>query len=542
MPGPIGRIRVLHRPFAALPMLQMVLEPAGIAPDWVVTPIDARAAVGVVCTFLTPRLATGFAHAYAAGQACPALPESFHRLVARGQWILRRTDGACARPFVAPVLDDDATLVVDTRCFGGHSSSLSSPPGTIGHSSYSSTSTSSVTDELGRIVPFHTLYREDEHATEMHVVFYAEGMRPWRHSFARTATSPDLARHAAVRMQGATGQNAWRIAFLPRQPAVRDAHLHVMVLPVGDLGDTLPFLLDSRRVFGGKLCNIQLLRTRPGQHNDPHGFANAAEQALLHAGLAEVSFAFHVSAHRPAAVVVPAWEGLPACVLEDSVHIILQFPGLRQAILRDAQSAPRPHAGTGTSTTATTTTTTTTTTFMMPDEPFRFIPQSPRRTIARLGIPTGTATGTFVEVTLAESVELPALLHRLTQKAAQQQCLPPGHSIAVSPCQPEARASNREILFHLVPPQVDKEHCYVWVDLRPSAELSYLRSATLAEPNSVSIRRLNVRSLYLNAHRWDEPRALRHGDLVSIAIAPQAPDIRPPDQQHQLGPCRRRRA
>ena len=144
--GSIGRIRVLHRPFAALPMLQIVLEPTGIAPDWVVTPMDARAAVGVVCTFLTPRLATGFAHAFAAGQACPALPESFHRLVARGQWILRRTDGACARPFVAPVLDDDATLVVDTRCFGGHSSSLSSPPGTIGHSSYSSTSTSSVKD------------------------------------------------------------------------------------------------------------------------------------------------------------------------------------------------------------------------------------------------------------------------------------------------------------------------------------------------------------------------------------------------------------
>ena len=370
----------------------------------------------------------------------------------------------------------------------------------------------------------------------MHVVFHAEGMRPWRHSFARTATSPDLARHAAIRMQGATGLAAWRIAFLPRQPAVRDVHLHVMVLPVGDLGDTLPFLLDSRRVFGGKLCNIQLLRTRPGRHNDPHGFANAAEQALLHAGLAEVSFAFHVSAHRPAAVVVPAWEGLPACVLEDSVHIILQFPGLRQAILRDAQSASRPHAGTGPSTTATTTTTTTTTTFMLPDEPFRFIPPSPRRTIARLGIPTGTATGTFVEVTLAESVELPALLHRLTQRAAQQQCLPPGHSIAVSPCQPEARASYREILFHLVPPQVDKEHCYVWVDLRPSAELSYLRSATLAEPNSVSIRRLNVRSLYLNAHRWDEPRALRHGDLVSIAIAPQAPDIRPPDQIAQSRP------
>ena len=383
--GHIGRIRVLRLPLAALPALQLVLEPAGIAPDWVVIPMDARAAVGVICTILNPHQAAGFAHAYTAGQTCPALPESFHRFIARGHWSLHRTDGGNARPFDAPVLDDDATLIVQTRCAGGHTSSLGSQPASSSLPSYSSASTSSVTDEWGRITPFNYIYRDDEHPTEMHVVFHAEGLRPWRHSFPRIATSQDLARHAAIRMRGATGQAAWRIAFLPRQPVVNSVHLHVMVLPAGEVTDALPFLLDSRRVFGSQLGNIQLLRTRPGGSGDMHGFVNAAEQALLQAGLAEVPFVFHVSAHRPAAVVVPAWEGLPAYVLEDTVHTIMQFPGLRQASLRStafsARETPR-HVST-----------TTTTTFMQPDEPFHFVLPSPRRIVARLGIPTGTSNG-----------------------------------------------------------------------------------------------------------------------------------------------------
>ena len=120
-------------------------------------------------------------------------------------------------------------------------------------------------------------------------------------------------------------------------------------------------------------------------------------------------------------------------------------------------------------------------------------------------------------------------MHRLAQQAVRNQCLPPGHSIALSPCQPEARASYKELLFHLVPPQTEGESCYVWVDLRPAAPLAYSRSSTTAGPDSIPTRLLNVRSLFLNAHLWDVQRTLRHGDLVSMSITPQAPDVRPPD-------------
>ena len=514
--GPIGRIRILRIPFPAIPKLQIVLEPVGIAPDWTVLPIDARAAANVFCTLLVPKAATCFAHMYQATQACPALPLATHRFVARGHWAVFRTAGGRAHPFDANVLDDDAALVLDTRCAGGHSSSDSQSLPSQEDSSLSSTTASSATSALGGHTPFAIRRRQDEHEDEIVIAFHALGSRPWQGVFPRCITPAQIARQAAQRMHSDTGLRHWKIAFMPWQPIVPGIDLHILVLQHAVGGKH--FLLDVRRIFGPQLSNLRLLLATPTQ-GDPQGFACASEAFLDEAGLAEPSWSWHVTTDRPAALVVPALSGLTAAI-EDSLQVAMLFPGLRQAILQ--LSAEDQMVGG-------TTSTSTTTTAVPANEPFSFAIATPRRTIAFLGIPNGEESGNVVEVTLAWEAELHTILHRLTQQAIAQRLLPEGHSIAVARTQPEAKAARRELLFYLVPPQTDRDTCYVWADLRPASPLTFRRVRTFAGPNCLLFRGSNVRALYINGHRWDSPSQLQTGDLISASIVPQAPDVRPPD-------------
>ncbi|CAE7330694.1 unnamed protein product [Symbiodinium natans] len=513
--GPIGHIRVLQLPFAGLPRLQIVLVPAGTAPDWTALPIDMRAAVGSFCTVMVPIAATCFAHIYQATLACPAVPSAAHRFVARGFWRVLRVDGTPVSPFDASILDEDATLVVEVQATAPPTPSTSSASASSGNSSTTATEGS---DSFGRCLPFHVLYRPDEHDEHILVAFHAVGHMPWTAHFDRLVTPEVLVRHVASRLGGSSGINAWRIVFPPRQPVFVGVHGHVLALPSGS-DRTKPFLFDMRRIFGPHLHCIRLIEATPGQDGDVHGLASAAEAFLIQSGLVAPPTVYHNTANRAAATVVPALDGA-VCVVEDTLHIALQIPGLRQSAL--AYQGNNTNEGTLTSTTTTSTS--------RVEDPFQFVVHTPRRTIARLGIPNGLPRGTIVEVALDWDVDLPTILHMLVQKAADEQVLPLGLSIEASPVQPEPRASCRELLFFLTAPQTRVEPIYVWVDARPTAELAFLQVGQFAGPESILAPGTNIRALYFNGHRWDAPGEMRHGGLVSASIVPQAPDVRLPDQ------------
>ena len=513
--GPIGRIRILNTPFAALPRLQIVLEPAGIAPDWVVLPIDARGSSGVFCCVQAPFAATGFAHVYQATQACPAIPEAAHRLVARGLWHLHRGDGTDVQPMDASVLDRDATLILEpgrpdrTVVLGSSSSSTNMDTPS------SSTTASSGEGPLDRSTPFCTFFRTVEQEEDIQVAFHAAGHHPWQWAFSKLVTPEMLAQHAARRLYDTTGHAAWKIIFMPSQPIVHGVHLHVLVVPIGSADKV--FLFDTRRIFGHDIRNLHLLQADASDADARSGVVTAAYDCLLRVGLAEQNWSFHVTALSNAALAVPSMDGLTSAV-EDTLHVISQLPGLRQFMM-----------GYRATDIVVCTSTTTTTTSVVENDPFRFLLPTPRRTLARLGVPSSTTVGFIFETTLEGEGELHVVLHQLTQQAIAQNAMPAGYSIAASLTQPAARAAQRELLFFAVPPKPDPVFSFVWVDLRPAGSLSFLRVNRLAEPDEIAHRRLNVRALYANAHRWDGPRQMHDGDLVAASFARQAPDSRAPD-------------
>ena len=514
---PITAVKVLRVPLPGLPAVQIVLDSANLPPNWITTPVDLRAHNVPICTVGVPSDASAFEIALRVERFCRT-PRQLSHWVARSHYSFFPPGILWADPFQPNILATHPTVISSIAAAGSDSGTTE----TLSQEESSSDASSSRTNQ-----DFHVMEAQDfSEEPTFTVAFHPLGYPPWVHTFPRLTTPEEVAQLAAQSMAQATRQPGWRTQFLWQQPIAQGIDLHCMLTPIPHPTHGV-FLADFRRIFGPDLRGMTALPIVPNTPQTADMMCAAAVRCLEEWALADPPHDFVVTTARKGALLVPAGDR-PAAVTE-TLDVVQQLPGFRQVLLT---LVPAPRVARNYTQEAIARAnplpTTSTTTGMQTDElPYFVQPLAPHPlTLIRLGI---SRVGVFT-VEFQGTPTVGEMLGRAWAAALQTVPRVNEQALKLTPCQPQAWASHREILLIAYTTDSDQTGTVsVWLDLRPQGVLAFRQASRDIDPNLLLKELKGYKALFRNGVKWSDRVILNEGDYITGSLVPQAPDVRPND-------------